>query len=61
MSSDVVIRTAGPPDVTYLAELSTRTFETAFAAINDPVDFAAYVTKAFSGEYSTDLYVRELE
>ncbi len=61
MSSDVVIRTAGPPDVTYLAELGTRTFETAFAAINDPVDFAAYVTKAFSGEYSTDLYVRELE
>ncbi len=50
MSPDVVIRTAGPPDAAYLAELGARTFATAFAAINDPVDFAAYVAEAFSDE-----------
>lgn len=50
MSSDVVIRTAGPPDAAYLAELGSRTFATAFAAINNPVDFAAYMARAFSDE-----------
>ena len=48
MSFEVVIRTAGPPDAAYLAELGTRTFEKTFAAINNPVDFAAYIVKAFS-------------
>ncbi len=50
MSFEVVIRTAGPPDAAYLAELGTRTFENAFAAINNPVDFAAYIARAFSDE-----------
>lgn len=50
MVLEVVIRTAGPQDAAYLAELGARTFEKAFAAVNNPVDFAAYIAKAFSDE-----------
>ena len=50
MVLEVVIRTAGPQDAAYLAELGSRTFETAFAAINNPVDIAAYIARAFSVE-----------
>ena len=42
------IRTAGPSDAAALAAFGARVFSATFAADNDPVDFEAYLSSAYT-------------
>jgi ribosomal protein S18 acetylase RimI-like enzyme len=46
----LVLRLAAPADAAMLCALGLRTFTDAFAANNDPHDFALYVAEAFTPE-----------
>ena len=43
----ITIRRATPDDAALLAELGASTFTETFAAVNDPADFAMYMSQAF--------------